>query len=55
MADTHGNAIAKGTIPKSFGLEDATQGSLDGNEQCRKICSDTSAATNDDWILANAA
>jgi hypothetical protein len=30
-----------GTIPKSFGLEAATQGSLDGKGQCRKICTDT--------------
>ncbi|MHC4569268.1 MAG: hypothetical protein ACYTE3_26365, partial [Planctomycetota bacterium] len=37
----HGNTLAMGTIPKSFGLEAATQGSLDGKGQCRKICTDT--------------
>ncbi|MEA3224675.1 MAG: hypothetical protein U9Q07_01900 [Planctomycetota bacterium] len=51
MADTHGNAIAKGTIPKSFGLVAATQGSLDGNEQCRKICTDTAGTVIEQMLL----
>ena len=37
MANTDGNALSIETIPKSFGLEAATQGYPDGNEQCRFI------------------
>jgi hypothetical protein len=43
LANTHGNTLAMGTIPKSFGLEAATQGFLDGKGQYRKICTDTAA------------
>ena len=43
-----------GTIPKSFGLEAATQGFLVGKEQCRKIC--TNALPDSDRnVLAIAA
>ena len=36
------NALVVETIPKSFGLEAATQGYPDGNDRYRRIFTDTS-------------